>query len=405
MDDPYLIPGTNTFRNKFNIQDPKKVQDLETTIYFSKKLINLLPEGQFNYQHLKDIHRHLFGELYDWAGQERTIDIFKGHSHFARKEFIEKELNKIFLKLKEDKYLQELAQPVFCKKLSFYFNEINAAHPFREGNGRSLRAFCDLLSKKAGYNLVWRKVDVKEYTEASIRGFNGDYEAMEKIFSNITTSISRAKETQISLGKSQVNGVINSSVQVVEKIDNKKLLSKEERTISNFMSHYQKYKNLEPPNNQQEAQKKEAMLKSMGKMATFIEASTVLKKVSEQHNITKALSSCIREYDEYQKERSKVNLLMTELKSTNPIQDYLKACQQKEQLIPPWKTDVIVEKEQWRSLNDRIQKLAFIIDKSIPLHYGAKEIGIYDKVKGHALDAQTKIIQKVALAQGNDIGM
>ncbi len=196
MQDPYLIPGTNILINKFGIQDAEKLQDLESAIYYLRAT-DQLPNGDFDYSHLKNIHHHLFGKLYDWAGQERTIDIIKGHSHFARKEFIEKELNKVFMKLKEDKHLTELNHINFCKKLSFYFNEINAAHPFRDGNGRSLRAFFDLLSNKAGYKLEWEKIDAKAYIQANISGFNGDYEPMEKMFIKIAIPVIRLQEIEI----------------------------------------------------------------------------------------------------------------------------------------------------------------------------------------------------------------
>ena len=135
----------------------------------------------------------MFGKLYDWAGQERTVDIIKGHSHFARKEFIARESNKIFSKLKTDFYLQNLNHTDFCRKLSFYFNEINAAHPFREGNGRTLRAFFDVLSKRAGYRLAWETLNAKEYTEANISGFNGDYAPLTKLFEQIAIPVVRSQ--------------------------------------------------------------------------------------------------------------------------------------------------------------------------------------------------------------------
>jgi cell filamentation protein len=197
MHDPYLIPKKNILINKFGIQDAEKLQDLESAIYYYLKTTDQLPNGDFDYAHLKNIHHHLFGKLYDWAGQERTIDIIKGHSHFARKEFIENELNKVFMKLKEDKHLSELNHINFCKKLSFYFNEINAAHPFRDGNGRSLRTFFDLLSNKAGYKLEWEKIDAKEYIQANISGFNGDYDPIEKMFTKIATPVIRPQEIKI----------------------------------------------------------------------------------------------------------------------------------------------------------------------------------------------------------------
>jgi cell filamentation protein len=193
MEDPYLIRGTRTLNNKFGITEPAKLQDLESAIYIRLNVTSLLEKGDLDYSHLKNIHRHLFGKLYDWAGQERTVDIIKGHSHFARKEFIARESNKLFSKLKTEHYLQNLNHTDFCRKLSFYFNEINAAHPFREGNGRTLRAFFDVLSKRAGYRLAWERLNAQEYTQANISGFNGDYAPLTKLFEQIAIPVVRSQ--------------------------------------------------------------------------------------------------------------------------------------------------------------------------------------------------------------------
>jgi cell filamentation protein len=157
---------------------------LEGTL-FALKYLEPLPRGNFDYDHLKAIHSHFFYDIYDWAGQERAIDIAKGDSYFAHKQFISTEVNKLFYCLKQDNYLQDLQQKEFCKKLAYYFNEINAAHPFREGNGRTQRAFCDLIAENNGYRLDWSQVSKEEYTRASIYGFNGNYEIMENIFKKI----------------------------------------------------------------------------------------------------------------------------------------------------------------------------------------------------------------------------
>lgn len=184
--DPYVYPGTNTLINKLNIKDPKKLHEIEGVFFLSKKS-EPLPKGNFDYNHLKAIHQHFFHDIYEWAGQERTIDIAKGNSYFANIQYLTKELNKLFAKLKSENYLHDLSPDEFCEKLSFYFNEINAAHPFREGNGRTQRAFCDALAKQAGFVLDWTQVDKDEYLKASIAGFlHADYKPMELILKSIT---------------------------------------------------------------------------------------------------------------------------------------------------------------------------------------------------------------------------
>jgi len=89
-------------------------------------------------------------------------------------------------------YLKELDNDLFCEKLSYYFNELNAAHPFREGNGRTLRAFFDILAEQAGYRLDWNKVSKKIYLDANVQGFeHGNYEKMEQLFKKIVVPFSK----------------------------------------------------------------------------------------------------------------------------------------------------------------------------------------------------------------------
>ena len=192
MSDPYLYPGTNTLINRMGITNPEKLQDLEAAIY-RLKIAAPLPSGHFNYDHLKKIHEHLFGELYSWAGCERTVDISKSESHFARHEFIRSSIDKVFKKLNVEQNLQGLGRSSFCERLSFYFNEINASHPFREGNGRSLRAFCDVLAQRAGFHLEWSKVSREAFIEANVAGFNGHEKPMAAVFLQISSPLNRSQ--------------------------------------------------------------------------------------------------------------------------------------------------------------------------------------------------------------------
>ena len=188
--DPYLYPGTQVLINKFNIRDPGELSRIEAVVFQTNKTLPL-PKGNLDYNHLKAIHKHFFADVYAWAGEQRTVDIAKGNSYFAHTTYIGNDVDKLFLKLKNDNYLEGLNKKDFCERLSFYFNEINAAHPFREGNGRTQRAFCELISEKAGYITQWSLVDEKEYIQASISGFlQGDYEAMKSVFENIVTKSS-----------------------------------------------------------------------------------------------------------------------------------------------------------------------------------------------------------------------
>lgn len=193
MRDPYTYPNTTVLINKLNIRDEKILERVEASITYAK-MQTTLPSGKFDYDHLKVIHKHLFGELYEWAGKERTISISKGNSLFALPERLANCTDKTFSNLNKDKCLKDLPLDTFIDKAAFYFNEINAIHPFREGNGRTNRVFFSELAHTAGYQLNWEKVEPDFYLKASISGFEQSDEQMKQVFRSITKP---SKEFQV----------------------------------------------------------------------------------------------------------------------------------------------------------------------------------------------------------------
>ena len=93
--DPYLIPDTQVLRNKLGISDSFALQEAEHEAAFqAAKDIQLLAPP-FTFHQLCDLHRRLFSQVYEWAGQERTIPMSKGSSRFAQPEFIKRECEKV----------------------------------------------------------------------------------------------------------------------------------------------------------------------------------------------------------------------------------------------------------------------------------------------------------------------
>ncbi|APA53410.1 cell filamentation protein Fic [Campylobacter coli] len=121
-------------------------------------------KGNFDYQHLKDIHKALFEDVYTWAGQDRMqMGLKEKFAKYAPNGAIinfvpGKELDKyskiIFDELAKNNYLKNSKDlNHFAKNLAKFMGEINALHPFREGNGRTQRIFLNELAKNAGYKL------------------------------------------------------------------------------------------------------------------------------------------------------------------------------------------------------------------------------------------------------------
>jgi hypothetical protein len=112
------------------------------------ELVNQPLQGKFDLKHLCAMHRHLFQDVYDWAGEIRTVDISRGASRFANFNLIEAYLTSQLDGIAKENYLQDLAPDAFVSRLAHYLGEINAAHPFREGTLTSFIAFCSAALTK-----------------------------------------------------------------------------------------------------------------------------------------------------------------------------------------------------------------------------------------------------------------
>lgn len=187
--DPYVYPGTvYVLKNKPGIVDPVKLERYEAMAFIRRhaELTPDFPAGHFDYNHLKAVHRHLFQDLYEWAGQERTINIAKESGPFAITGFIGQEADKVFARLKKDNYLRGLDRDTFCAKSADYYADINALHPFREGNGRTQNALMSQLAHHAGYELRWSKTTKEEYLDAVRRSHSYDNTKLTAQFQKIT---------------------------------------------------------------------------------------------------------------------------------------------------------------------------------------------------------------------------
>ena len=175
-DDTYCYPGTDVLRNKAEITTAEDLDAYEgelSTLRSIEILENPIA-GQFDLAHLQRIHLALFQDVYDWAGKIRTVDISRGNSRFANVRFIESAANDIFNKLARENWLRGLDADTLSKRLAHYLSEINALHPFREGNGRVQRIFISQLSQSAGYQLDYSDLEQEQIYRAMELAFNGD---------------------------------------------------------------------------------------------------------------------------------------------------------------------------------------------------------------------------------------
>lgn len=122
--------------------------------------------GGYDLEHLKLFHKRLFGDVYDWAGLTRTVDISKPESRFAHWRYLDDQISATLDELSRDDWLIGLKTEAFVARLAHYYGELNAAHPFREGNGRTQRAFLRQLGAAAGYAVDWSQLRAEDNDSA-----------------------------------------------------------------------------------------------------------------------------------------------------------------------------------------------------------------------------------------------
>lgn len=178
--DPYTDPRTGILRNKVGATDQATLDAREVEFTTARAFeLTLRPEpGGFDLVHLQRIHARLFGDVYDWAGALRTVDVSKGTSMFARHGLLEPAAADVFGRLARERHLRVLDRDAFAERAAEYLGDVNALHPFRDGNGRAQRAFFGQLAREAGYRLAWEGMTREAMTAASIEAMRGEHRPM-----------------------------------------------------------------------------------------------------------------------------------------------------------------------------------------------------------------------------------
>lgn len=179
--------GTTVLINKLDIRNQSELDKAEKQITLLRAIQaeqNMILEKP-NFQFFKDIHKFLFDDIYEWAGLVRTINISKKGTIFCDASQIE-EIGKLkFERLKKQNYLKELEKEQFIDEISDLYNELNILHPFREGNGRTLRLFITLLIRNAGFDIDFSKCDPDIIMLATINAAHGDISMLKSVFNEM----------------------------------------------------------------------------------------------------------------------------------------------------------------------------------------------------------------------------
>ncbi len=173
FDDPYCYPGTSVLRNIPGLRNNDELARFEA-ISSAQRALDSLPSGTATATHYRAIHRHLFRDVYAWAGRYRTVRIAKGGSMFCYPEHIADQMRQLFAKRWPARLAATATTAEFADQAAVLLSELNAIHPFRDGNGRTQMAFLALLADRAGHGLDLAHIRPKAFVTATIASVAGD---------------------------------------------------------------------------------------------------------------------------------------------------------------------------------------------------------------------------------------
>lgn len=171
--DPYCVPGSTVLRNVPGLTSQADLDRFEA-IATGRRFLEPMPTGRWSVRHYLAVHRHIFQDVYPWAGHPRTIRISKGGSMFCYPEHITSELRRVFAELRQATLLRGQSPTSFAQGAAHVLAELNAIHAFRDGNGRTQLAFMALLAAQAGHPLDLERLDPAAFMHAMIASFQGD---------------------------------------------------------------------------------------------------------------------------------------------------------------------------------------------------------------------------------------
>jgi cell filamentation protein len=220
--DPYVDEETGILKNLLGCRTEEELSLKERELsYLRQTELWLHPiEPSFDLAHLQAIHKHLFQDVYSWAGRLRTIDISRDETLFAPHSRIEPYAQTVFAQLAAERH--SIANVDLAGRLAHYLGEINAMHPFREGNGRTQRIFIDQVAKENGHTILWSRCSQHEMIAASVAAHHRD--------SNMLTDLIRHNLVpRIEVLQSKVNSQELTPAAAVAEVERSRYLSASER--------------------------------------------------------------------------------------------------------------------------------------------------------------------------------
>lgn len=191
--DPYFYPGIPVLTNTLNIHESSGLRAAELALTALRAATIELGTPNMGLPWLCAIHHQLFQDIYAWAGQLRTVDIYQNETRYCHFAYLETEGNAVMQRLEDEDYLRGLTLQEIAPRLAQYYADINMLHPFREGNGRAQRIFFEQLIIHAGYDVRWQPIGREEWLQANEAGAFGDTAPLAAIFARVVAEPGEAE--------------------------------------------------------------------------------------------------------------------------------------------------------------------------------------------------------------------
>ncbi len=193
IDDPYVDPVSGVLVNLLGVETREALRLAEADLVWARtnQLLESPPPTTGDLAQLRAIHRHLFQDVFEWAGQLRAVDLTRdtpGSQPFLLVSFIERAAESAAAALREEALLRGLERREFVERLAFHYDAFNYIHPFREGNGRTQRLMWSQIAREAGWVLDWRSVQGERNDEACrVAAVDLDLTRLEAMFDDIVS--------------------------------------------------------------------------------------------------------------------------------------------------------------------------------------------------------------------------
>ena len=184
--DPACYHGSSVLKNLPGYRSQAELDHFEA-VATASRFLEPMPTGRWSVSHFQAVHRHIFQDVYRWAGRPRSIRIRKGDSMFCYPEHIPTELHRVFRELRQADHLRGRDPTYFAEGAAHFLADLNAVHAFPDGNGRTQLAFMTLLAAHVGHSLDLDRLEPEAFLAAMIASFKGNEKPLEQAIVQLVT--------------------------------------------------------------------------------------------------------------------------------------------------------------------------------------------------------------------------